>query len=275
MAEPEGVIPQGQLAPGEPAEGGTPQGVQEPQAQEFGGAPPSIPEKFQGKSAEEIAQSYQELERKFGEQAQELGDLRSRVPTMPYPQPPQGYQPQYGYPPQGQGYPQGPQYQTPEGPRLPEKIDWENPIGSIAQVVQALVAPVLTNYQQNTAMGLKDIAFENAKAKDPALFEGVESNVRGFMDSMIQQNVLKPENALNPETWRMAAWQLQGMKSGYKPRPAGPPLQPVQSVRTETPGARPPYYGTPLPSLSEKDRKMTEAMGISVEQAQKNLAGRK
>jgi hypothetical protein len=272
MSELDGPTPSGQLAPGEPTVEGAPQQVQEPQGQEPLGGEPSFPEKFQGKSAEEIAQAYVELERKLGEQAQELGDLRQRVPTMPYPAPPQGYQPQGYYPPPP-GYPVGAPVQ--QAPREPLKMNWENPVDTIAQVVRQEVLPLITGYQQNAARGMQDIAFENAKAKDPALFDGVEPNVKAFMDNMINQGVLRPDSALSPETWRMAAWQMQGMKSGYKPRPAGPPLQPIPSVRTETPGSRPPYVGPSGPPLGEADRRMSAKMGISEEQARKNMAGRK
>lgn len=38
-----------------------------------------IPEKFKGKSAEEIAKAYTELEKKFGKQGQDLGELRKQA----------------------------------------------------------------------------------------------------------------------------------------------------------------------------------------------------
>jgi hypothetical protein len=42
----------------------------------------SIPDKFQGKTAEEVVASYLELEKRLGTQAQEVGTLRSTVDTL-------------------------------------------------------------------------------------------------------------------------------------------------------------------------------------------------
>ena len=42
----------------------------------------NVPERFRGKSPEEIAASFVELERAFGRQANELGELRSTVKTL-------------------------------------------------------------------------------------------------------------------------------------------------------------------------------------------------
>lgn len=49
---------------------------------------PVIPERFKGKSAEEIAQSYIELESTLGKQSQELGHLRKTVDLLLEKQPP-------------------------------------------------------------------------------------------------------------------------------------------------------------------------------------------
>ena len=56
-------------------------GVADPSAFERGlqeEKSPKIPDKFQGKSVEDIVRSYTELEQTYGKQAQELGELHKR-----------------------------------------------------------------------------------------------------------------------------------------------------------------------------------------------------
>lgn len=48
---------------------------------------PELPEKFQGKSAGDIAKAYSELENKLGRQSQEIGQLRAAVTQQVTPQP--------------------------------------------------------------------------------------------------------------------------------------------------------------------------------------------
>jgi hypothetical protein len=255
MSEIEGTTPQGQPDSSGPATEGAPQETQAP----VYGDQPALPEKFIGKSAEEIAQAYVELESKLGEQGAELAQYR-RAPA-----------PQYPYPPQAPGYPYG----APPPPRPPEplKMNWENPVETIAQVVQQTIGPMVTNYQMNSAKSMGEIALSNAKAQDPAIFQGVESEVRTFVNNMVDQGVLRPDSALDPQTWRMAAWQMQGLKSGYKRMTS--PINPVPVTRTETPGYRPPLAGPSGAPLTEADRRMNAAMGITEEQARKNALGRK
>jgi hypothetical protein len=219
-----------------------------------------LPEKFIGKSAEEIAYAYTELERKLGEQGEELATLR-RQPAPPYPYPP-GPQP---------GYPYGAPVQAPQPE--PIKMNWENPVETVAQIVRETIGPMVTNYQMNSAKSMGEIALANAKAQDPAIFQGVEAETRSFVTNMIDQGVLRPDSALSPETWRMAAWQMQGLKSGY--RRSQTPINPVPAPRTETPGYRPPLATYQSAPLSESDRRMNAAMGITEEQARKNALGRK
>ncbi len=60
-------------------------------------APAPVPDKLAGRSAEEIAAQYLELEKKLGEQGRELGELRQRIPQY-QPQPPVYYPPQFTQP---------------------------------------------------------------------------------------------------------------------------------------------------------------------------------
>lgn len=267
------AAPDAQAAPQEP---------KAPQAEPGVGEYP-LPEKFAGKSAEEIAYSYMELERKLGEQSQELAALRDmatrpQAPPYPYPgQPPispYGIQPPvpmpYGYQPPPPGY--GMQAPVPPPPEM--KMNWDNPIQTFREVIRQEVVPILAGYQQTTAKSMGEIAMQNAKAQNPALFDGVEPNVKAFMTSMIDQGVLRPDSALNPETWRMAAWQMKGLKSNYSFNPPAAAVNPMASVRTEMPGSRPPSFQAPMPPLSEQDRRMSEKMGIPEEQARKLMGGK-
>jgi hypothetical protein len=73
----------------------------------------------------------------------------------------------------------------------------------------------------------------------------------------------------------MAAWQMKGLKNNYSfSPPSAPPINPVAPVRGEMPGSRPPSFAAPMAPLSEQDRRMSAAMGITEEQARKNMGGR-
>lgn len=67
------------LAPGEALEDHLtvePQGEAEPNPQSEADTKPAIPKKFEGKTVEEIVEAYQNLEKKFGQQGTDLGELR-------------------------------------------------------------------------------------------------------------------------------------------------------------------------------------------------------
>ena len=107
-------ISQGQppVAEPSPVPEAAPDATPTPQTSE----PVPVPEKFAGKSVEELAAGYLGLEKKLVEQGRELGELRARVPQY---QP----QPQY-YPP--------PQTQVP----MPE-FDYGKPEESVSRIVEA------------------------------------------------------------------------------------------------------------------------------------------
>jgi hypothetical protein len=274
MTEPEGgQLPQ-ENAAAAPTEPVAPQEFQAPQAEPGY----TLPEKFAGKTVEEVAASYMELERKLGEQSQEISALRDMAQRQPTPPLPYytGQPNAYGAPPPGYGPPPPGYYpQAPVAPAAPPppKMDWDNPVDTFREVARREFAPVFTNYQQQTAKSVGEVIYNAAKTERPDLFVGIEPNVKAFVNTMIDQGVLKPESALSPQTWQMAAWQLQGMRTGYKPGQPAPAINPVAPVRTEMPGSRPPSTMAPAYPMSEADRRMTERMGITDEMARQT--GRK
>jgi hypothetical protein len=78
-----------------------------------------------------------------------------------------------------------------------------------------------------------------------------------------------PQNLTRPEAWRMAAWLLQGEKTGYRMAPG---ITPVSPTATENPvGARSQSFGGDEPSvLDDQARRIMQGMGIDEETYLKN-----
>ena len=237
MAEPEGTT--GQPTPGQPGPAAEPGTTGEPQPPEGVSQEPELPEKFRGKSPEEIVQMYSGLEQALGRQGDELGALRGaytqlleRIAQGQAQQPPQPHQ--------------GPEAQ-PQG-----QWTWDNPYAAAQQAAAPVVQQGLNRFGQDLADNLGELAFQQARAGSPELFNGVEDAVRMFMKNSIRGGMLAPTASMNPESWRMAAWQMQGVKNQYKMQPPATRPTPVAATPTMTPTGKPPFpTGQPVSTLPE------------------------
>jgi hypothetical protein len=187
--------------------------------------------KFAGKSAAEIAKSYDELESRLGRQAQEVGELRGAIDLLT----------RVG---QAQQQQAAPPMNTNFGapPEAPSKFNWDNPEESVSRLASAQAQAIVRNelgqfaraFQYQQAMNSAGLAEQSARNGNPGLFKGVEDKVKVFMNKGVQSGLINPTAVTNPETWNMAAWVLKGQESNWGNRA---PVNPVSPSATERPNA--------------------------------------
>jgi len=175
--------------------------VDEPAPQ--GGQPPTtleIPEKFKGKSLEEVAASYLEVEKELGRQRREAGELRQNAERLYYEL----------LSKQAQTQPQPPQQEKTEG-----EFNWEKPVETVEQIFdrkQAEREAIQANFTRQNAFQRAAYAHEQGRAsmsKNPKLFGGIENEVERYVYNSLLPHVQRGEDVssalLNPKTWEGAA----------------------------------------------------------------------
>jgi len=189
----EGKMPEAEPVQDTSAEGASPQAVYDGPI-----------EKFKGKSATEIAQSFSELESAYGKSQTELNDAKSRVTAYD-----NWYQQQ--------------QQQTPQQVQPQETPDiYENPSGAVQQIATPLIQRELQKMDvQNSFNGYQQTKYL-AKQMYPAVFEGVDDAqldrmmLEGAKANVVGRGGIHHSALRDPESLRMAAWQMKGMQTGYK-----------------------------------------------------------
>jgi len=219
---------------------------------------PALPEKFVGKSAEEIASAYLEVEKEKGRLAQEVGELRARVPQPPQVQ-------QFWYP------------QQPTQPEVRPEFDYTNPEPSIERIVERrLEERERQRMSYEVAQREQDAAYsynmgkEAALKSNPRLFEGIEPLVeQGVQMAYRQYNT--PIPALrDPRTWERVAAAIR-YERGEVDRLMSPKPQPPNPSATGVPNqTRQAKAGI---ELSERDREFAKKWGINEQEAKELIEG--
>ncbi len=181
-----------------------------------------LPEKFAGKSAEEIASHYLELEKKLGEQGREIGELKAqRVPQ---------------YQPQPQWYPQ-PSY--PPEPRV--EFDYGKPEESVERIVEKRLEQERQNratYEVQRQEQEARLNYESGKdvavKGNPRLYEGIEPQVEQAIQMAYRQYGLHPAALRDPRVWERAAQNIR-LERGEFDRLTKPGVQPPQPSHTAVP----------------------------------------
>ena len=241
-------ISQGQppVAEPSPVPEAAPDATPTPQTSE----PVPVPEKFAGKSVEELAAGYLGLEKKLVEQGRELGELRARVPQY---QP----QPQY-YPP--------PQTQVP----MPE-FDYGKPEESVSRIVEARLeqerqqrAMYDVGRQATEAELNFNIAKEIAVSRNPRLYEGIERDVEAAAQVATRQWGLNPALLRDPKTLDRIAANIRFERGEYD-RFQKPGVQPPQPSHSATPNlTRTAKAGV---ELDDDSRRLAKEFGLSEQEA--------
>lgn len=215
---------------------------------------PAVPEKLAGKSAEEIAAQYLELERKLGEQGRELGELRQRV-TQPPPQVPVYYPPQFTQP----------------EPKV--EFDYGNPEASVERLVERrlerernewMAAQAMTREQEatyNYSVG-KDAALK----ANPALYEGIEQDVEKAVQLAYRQYGATPISLRDPRMWERVAVNLRFERNELDKIYGKPRVQPPQPSPTGVPNQTRADARVGV-ELDDRARELARAYGLSEQEA--------
>jgi hypothetical protein len=182
------------------------------------------PDRFQGKSREEILKMYQEKEAHFDKKLEEVkGETSKEVETLRKDL--QAYQSWY----QQQQQPAAPQ-PTPTAPPADQSklVDalLENPVQTLNQIMDHREQGKA--YQEAWSEG--PAALARAKKDRPDIFEGVDVNqLQQTIFGGIQSGQIHPSLAKKPEAWMMAAGQTRLVQSDFKFQPSPPtPTTPPQ-----------------------------------------------
>ena len=230
--------------------------------------PPDLAPKYQGRTVEELAKMHRELEGKLGEQGRELGEIKNQYQQSLWQL--QQFQQQVAQ-----------QIQRPQTPPPPtpasDAWSWDNPGQSVDSRVDTRLEKRLNEamgqFQRQQALSVGELAFDSAKGRRKDLFEGVENEVRGLVQQGVLNGWLAPDSVTKPETYLMAAWQMQGLKKGFAMTPT--PTNAVQPSFSETPsGARPPADSGEPVVLDDLARGMIKGMGYKEEDIAKEMRER-
>ncbi len=258
MSDPEN---QGQPVSTEPSPAPAGQAPDAEPTQQASAPTTPVPEKFAGKSADEIAVHYLELEKKLVEQGRELGELRSRIPQ---------YQPQF-QPPPPQYYPQQPA--QPE-PRI--EFDYGKPEESVIRLANQLVEKRLEEERQHRAAfdvrrqeeeaRVNYVAGREAALKNnPRLFDGIESEVDQLMQNGYRQGGWHPAVLRDQKAWERAAVNLRFDRGEYD-RIGKPAVQPTQPSHIAVPNQTRPEARVGV-ELDDDTRQYAKNWGISEQEA--------
>ena len=229
---------------------------------------PALPDKFQGKSAEEIASAYLEVERKLGAQSDEVGQLRNELAYMK------------GMVEQGFQKTQA-QEATPQvGTRWNIDPDtfYQKPVDSVDLIVQQRIKEYETQRQQEEQKREEAEAQANylrgregAFRQSPKLFEGIEKDVENLVYASYKNKAVNKWSLSDPETWTTAA-QLVWLKRKDFNRIIPQSPKPVSAVQTENPQAGRPLSIEEMPiEVSQELRDFWKAEGLSEKEGMEQL----
>lgn len=231
---------------------------------------PTLPPKYAGKSAEDLARMLEDQEKHLGRQANELGELRQRS---------QQYENWLAQAQMAQAQQQAQTaHQAPEeAPDGLGKFDWENPEREVNRRVEKKLKTEMESMRRSlmmeTAAAQAPIAKNMAKNMYPDAFRDVtdEELDRAMFGGAAAGNV-QPQNLTKPEAWRMLGWILQGEKRGYKMQPGG--VNPVSPTSTESPvSAKPQNYGEEPIAIDEQARAIIRGFGRDEADVLKSMRG--
>ena len=216
--------------------------------------------RFKGKTVDEMAQSYQELEKLQSQQASKLGELEKETSAYrQWYQMVQAQQAQMGQPAQTQ------QPDTSYDDKF-----YESP----TQASRTLVQEELRKYQQATqvqnAYRMAPFVKNQAKQMWPGAFDGVDDTViqnvlvRGVQEGRIHPNFLE-----TPEGWAMAAWQMKGQQMGFSLPQSHNPTMPEG---TNLPPATKMGASQTAPSLPKEAEELLRVWGANDAETKKQVA---
>ena len=184
---------------------------------------PAVPDKFEGKSREDIAKAYSELESKLGQQGSEIGNYKTQLAQT------QGQLQQIAaYVQQQEMMRQQAAQRPPEAQASKTNVpfNWEKPEDSVGAIADAKV-------REAVGQVYRQLRTEQAMTNAPHLFQGTTANeVRNFMRTAIQSGQVAPNAIENPDMWVYLAYVMNGQKTGFGANaPTMNPVTPDESDR--------------------------------------------
>lgn len=208
--------------------------------------PTNIPEKYQGKSLEDVITMHQEAEKRMGSMGDELGKTRQErekaQQDLQYVQ--QWYQTQ-------QARPQEPEPQSPT-----TSFDYDNPVESVDKIVEKKLQGWAEEQKKHQQQMQHQEATQNfLRGKDSALrgnrglYEGIERDVETTVWNAYLGGIIPRWNLSDPSTWEDAAWLIHKRNKNWD-KLVPPKPKPMSPTPTDTPGGiKPPSVepaGEPL-----------------------------
>lgn len=181
--------------------------------------PAPLPDKFTGKSIEDVVRSYQEVEKFAGEKAREVGELRSQMTYLTNLMQQQLAQQQADV----QAPPPPPVQQGPQ-------FNWDKPEDSVRGVARTEVLQGMEALRYQQAAAMAPLVKSSVIREYPQVFDGLDLNaIDTTMQRGIRQRLISPESVANPETWLMAATILRGKMNNWQMNNGPVPVRPVQT----------------------------------------------
>ena len=177
-----------------------------------------LPERFQGKSATEIAQSYAELEKTMGDQGREVGELKNELAYIKTQTQVQ----------------QGQQYQQPaQAGQQQADTNWEDKfIDNPHQATMQMLGQYDQYRRYNDAVKDFPRTLREVETLRPDLFgdKEIADQVANFVKQGVQQGSVLPEVQSDANSLIAIGAYLKDQKTWQNPQP-----NPVQPVSTENP----------------------------------------
>lgn len=230
-----------------------------------------LPERFVGKSAEEIAKAYVELESQSGRQATELGEIKNEMGMLKasqgmaqYQNPAPNPEPPVWNPTTSSGRPM---YDTPRAndPDDEELIDRR----TVREMLQKQSKEDQSRMRYDIAFRGAETAKHIAKTQYPDLFNGIDdAQLNQLMYGGVKSGVMVPEVLSDPNGWAMTAWQVKGRQSGFTTTVAPPtPTEPIGTEMPNNSGSSGPTPTAPVATEGWAGNSGAwEKMGVTEEQ---------
>ena len=214
-----------------------------------------IPEKFHGKSAEEIVKSYQQLESELGRLRDESGKKDKELESYRY-----WYQ-------QAQ---QAQQQQAPQEQPAQESVGdvdfYDKPAESFDRLYQQRRQKERIQERYENSYRMSTFAKMQAKQQYPHLFDGIdEAQLDQIIYGGVRSGTVAPEVMADPNGWAMSAWQLKGQQMQFNV--GAPPPNPMNTSQTETPSQVRMSTGDKDVRVPAENLEFARKIGLTEEQA--------
>ncbi len=235
----------------------------------------TIPEKFKGKSAEEIAAAYMEVEKEKGRLAAEQGELRRAVDYLVAErQARENVMRQQPAEPPAPAVTQAPKVDFWDNPETAVKLAIEREGTRIVNqqlgyFVQALSqAQVASNFQR--AAQAHDQG-KSIMSKETRLFEGIENDVEGMVYNSLRPLAEAGQDVsgqlVDPQTWKTAAAMLRYSRGEFDRLTPGVARGGMAPTQTNIPSSTRPQEEEEQVEVSPEDIQFARIAGLSEKQA--------